>query len=299
MPLLPSQLQSYLDRGWLIFPCSWRPGDRRPLVAGGFYAGSNDARLVAAWYEAWPLAMWAIRTGKQPQGSGVAIVDVDRQHGGFETLARLLGPEIPAAPTVHSPSGGEHRWHLAPPGGCCSTVGVGGRRRRGPGPGIDIKCDLVMCHVPGPSPRSKYTWDATYNLDTLPLLPLPAVLTPVEVPDDELGPAAPAKRPIGNAAAYAQKAVNNACQRIRAEMPGGQRKRLNDESYSIGRQADGLGLDHAATVRALVEAGLAMVQQMGRPPWRLHEVRDTVLDGFRDGLRKPYAPQLRSARRRG
>jgi hypothetical protein len=210
----------------------------------------------------------------------------------------LVGPAIPIVPRVTTPSAGMHLWYLAPPGGCFSTVGVGGKRRRGLGAGLDVKCDLAMCHLPGPSPRSRYAWDASHNLVSLPLLPLPAALTPVEVPDDEqLGAAAPAKRPIGDAAAYAEKALNNACERIRAAVPGQQRHTLNGESFAMGRLAAGLGLDHAAIVRALIEAGMAMQQQAGRAPWRLYQIRQTVRDGFADGLRKPYTPQLRSSPR--
>jgi hypothetical protein len=303
MSELDPQLQDYLDRGWLIFPCSWTPGHKAPLIkgGGGFYGATNDARLVASWWARWPLALWAIRTGKRPQGSGIAIVDIDPRHDGFNTLARLVGPTIPIVPTVRTPSVGMHLWYLAPPDGCFSTVGVGGKRRLGLGEGVDLKCDLTMCHVPGPSPRSRYTWDTKHNLVTLPLLPLPAALTPVEVDEEEQGdePAmASAKRPIGRPEAYGEAALQKACERVRGAVPRTQRHTLNAESYAMGRLAAGLDLDRAAVVRDLVEAGLAMVQEAGRPPWRFYQVRQTVLEGFRDGLRKPYTPSLRTQRRR-
>jgi hypothetical protein len=297
---LDPQLQAYLDAGFLIFPCSWRPGDRRPLVEGGFYAASNDARLVAAWWQTWPLALWAIRTGRRPQGSGIAVVDIDVRHHGFNTLARLVGSTIPIVPRVTTPSTGMHLWYLAPPDGCFSTVGVGGKRRRGLGEGLDFKCDLTQCHLPGPSPRSRYVWDAKYNLLSLPLLPLPAALTPVEVPDDdeEFGSAAPSKRPISNVAAYAAAAAENACRRIREAVPGQQRYVLNAEAYAIGRLVAGLGLDRTSVARDLVEAGLGMQQQAGRTPWRRDQVRRTVLDALADGARHPTTPNLRSQPRR-
>jgi hypothetical protein len=296
--MLDPQLQQYLDRGWLIFPCSWHPGDKRPLIEGGFYSATSDPRLVAIWWARWPPALCAIRTGKRPQGSGIAIVDVDVRHHGFSTLARLVGPQIPQVPRVTTPSGGLHLYFSAPPNGCFSTVGPGGKRRRGLGEGVDVKCDLAMCHAPNASPACRYYWDPKFGLD-LPLLPLPAVLTPIEVPDDqEEMTAARPQRPIARPDAYAEKSLSNACDRIRSAAPGEQRSKLNNEALGMGNLAAGMGLDHASVVHALIEAGMSMANQAGRAPWRRHEVRDVVMTAFRDGLRKPKTPQLHQRRRR-
>jgi hypothetical protein len=234
---LDPQLQDYLDRGWLVFPCSWRPDDRTPLVTGGFYGASNARPLVASWWREWPLALAVLRTGKCPQGSGIVIVDVDVKHGvsGFALLARLVGPEIPQVPRVTTPSGGMHLYYLAPPGGCITTTGAGGKRRRGLGLGLDVKGDLGCCHCPGPSPLSQYRWDAKFNLHTVPLLPLPAALTPVEIADEEDAPgAARSRRAIGRPDAYGEAALANACRRVRETVPGSQRDALNAEAYALG-----------------------------------------------------------------
>jgi hypothetical protein len=244
MTELDPQLQDYLDRGWLVFPCSWRPDDRTPLIEGGFYGASNDRRLVASWWQRWPRALAVLRTGKCPQGSGIVIIDVDIKHGvsGFALLARLIGPEIPQVPRVTTPSGGMHFYYLAPPGGCITTTGVGSKRRPGLGPGLDVKADLASCHCPGPSPLSQYRWDAKFNLHTVPLLPLPAALTPVEIADEEDEPgAAPPQRAIGRPAAYPAAALANTCQRIREAVPGTQRRTLNDETLKLGHLVAGLG----------------------------------------------------------
>jgi hypothetical protein len=295
-------LRLYLERGWRLFPCRWEPDNRAPIFTGGFYAGSNNAKLVASWLKRWPRARWAMSTGKPPVGSGVTIVDIDRKHevDGFVTFARLTGSsELPAVPRVHSPSGGTHLYFQTPPQGCFSTIGPGGKRRKGLGPGLDVKSDRTQCHLPCRSPVSLYRWDDQYNLLAIPtLIPLPAVLTPIEVPDEEeIDPPVHQGRPaIGNTNAYAGAALTATCERIRAAVPGVQRRTLNDEAYAIGRLAAGLNLDRQGIVDALIEAGMAMQQGWGKPPWRRFEVKKTVLDAFRDGLRKPKTPDLRSAR---
>jgi hypothetical protein len=290
-------LAEYVRRHFLLVPCPWWGGEKRPLLKGGLHAASNESKLIASWWQTWPFALVAIRTGGRPAGSGVIVIDIDIGHGGFNTLAKLIGPQIPVTPRVQTPSGGMHLWSRSPRHGCVSTDGVGGKRRRGLGPGLDVKGDLRTCHCPGPSPLSRYNWDPKFSLD-VPLLPLPPALIPVEVPGDEdelvtMG----RKRPIGNADAYAESAVRKACQRIRETEPGRQRQVLNSESYALGRLAAGLDLDRASIVRDLVAAGLAMQQQAGRPPWRVDQVRQTVLNGLRDGLRRPNAPRLRYQQR--
>jgi hypothetical protein len=295
---LDPQLKDYLRRGWLIFPCSWRPGDKRPLITGGFYGATRNPDLVASWWRRWPLALCAIRTGKWPDGSGVVITDIDRKYDGFNTLARLIGPELPPTPRVHTPSDGLHLWFQAPSAGCFSTVGPGGKWRKGLGPGVDCKADLNQCHAPGGSPSSPYRWDPQFNLETVPLLPLPRMLTPIEIADEEIEIETPSssgrRRAIALPDAYGAAALKAACGRIREAVPGTQRNTLNAESYAIGRLAAGLDLDRQALVDGLVEAGLAMQQAAGRPPWRPHEVREIVREAFKDGLRKPHTPNLRS-----
>jgi hypothetical protein len=290
---LEPQLANYLAMGILVFPCRGRD---QPLVRGGFYGASRDPGLVASWWRRFPDAWVVIRTGAKPSGSGIVVIDVDPENGGFDTLAGLIGPELPRVPTVHTPTyPGLHFWYAYPDRGCISTVGKGGKRRKGLGPGLDVKADLSQVHAPGGSPRSPYRWDEIYNLNTLPLIPLPAVLTPVEIPDDEEETtAARPRRPIARPDAYAEKALSNACERIRNAPPGEQRNKLNGESLSMGSLAAGIGLDHAWVTSELIAAGMVMANQAGRAPWRRHEVRDVVMTGFRDGLRNPKTPQRRS-----
>jgi Bifunctional DNA primase/polymerase, N-terminal len=292
-------LQLYLRRHWMVFPCAWY-GAREPLVKGGFHAASRDPGVVFDWWQREPRALVAMPTGRRPQGNGFAVVDVDRKNGkdGFKTLAELLGTTaLPLVPRVHTPSGGLHLYYQAPPNGCHSTIDKGGKIRPGLGSGVDFKADRSQVHAPGGSPSSPYRWDDQCNLLTIPqLMPLPAVLIPVEVEisDEEDAAPAPDSRPASGKLVdlYAKAAIAKTCDRIRAAVPGVQRKTLNDESFQMGSLAAGLGLDHQAIRAQLIGAGLAMQQQAGRDAWTRHDVKKTVEDGFRDGLRKPYRPRI-------
>ena len=62
-----------LKRGWHVFPC-W-PGDKRPLVRGGFLSATNLENEVRAWWTKWPDANVGIATG----ASGLTVLDCD--HG--------------------------------------------------------------------------------------------------------------------------------------------------------------------------------------------------------------------------
>jgi hypothetical protein len=306
---LEPQLQLYLSRHWMVFPCAWY-GAKAPLVKGGFHAASRDPGVVADWWEREPRALVAMPTGRRPQGNGFAVVDLDRKNGkdGFRTLAELLGTtKLPLVPRVWTPSGGLHLYYQAPPNGCHSTIDKGGKIRPGLGSGIDFKCDRSQAHAPGGSPSSPYRWDDECNLLTIPqLMPLPAVLIPVEVeiPDEEDAAPAPDSRPAsGNDEAYAKyaqryldAAIRNACNRIRSTPPGFQRKMLNDESLQLGGLVAGLGFARSGVVEALVAAGLEMQPDPRKDPWSRHDVRKQVLGGFNDGLRKPYRPRIEGRR---
>jgi len=251
----PRLAEYILDWYWPIFPCQSEAGSRAPTIrnGGGFYGASTDPQLVLSWLRQYPRAQWAVRTGEKPPGAGIVVIDVDPEHDGFVTLALLIGPKIPEVPRATSPSsGGLHLHYLSPRPGIFSTVGKGGRQRRGLGPGLDVKANLCQCHFPGPAPVTRYHWDPKFNLHTHPLLPLPPELTPVEIPDEEENEAVSPRRPIGRPDAYAEAAFANACTRIREAVPGTQRTILNAERYAIARLVAGLGLDRASVARDLI-----------------------------------------------
>src|SRR5690242_7443724 len=51
---------------------------------GGLLAASHCRNTIDEWWEKWPTANVAVRTG-----NGFIVIDIDPRHGGFESLAAL------------------------------------------------------------------------------------------------------------------------------------------------------------------------------------------------------------------
>lgn len=155
----------YLARGWSVVPV--RPRKKSPLIAWQPYQQRHPGfEEVAAWFRKWPGANVGIVTGAI---SGLVVLDVDPQHGGGESLARLEREHGPLPPTMEAVSGGGGRHlYFAHPGG---TV----HNRTGLAPGIDLRGDGGLIIAPPsihPSGRA-YCWRPGHGPGERPLAPLP------------------------------------------------------------------------------------------------------------------------------
>jgi hypothetical protein len=83
-----------------VFPCGT---DKRPYTQNGFKAATTDRARITAWWNRFPNANPAMRTGEQ---SGYWVLDVDNL-APLEELERLYG-KLPATRVVRTPSGGLH-----------------------------------------------------------------------------------------------------------------------------------------------------------------------------------------------
>src|SRR5579862_6094367 len=120
--------QEYAARGWLVVPlhtvvqgkcscgragCS-SPG-KHPRTSNGSRGGTHERAQLDRWWRRWPEANVGLVTGV---ASGLVVLDVDRDHGGQETLAGLEGEwgPLPATVTADTGGGGLHLL-FAHPGG--------------------------------------------------------------------------------------------------------------------------------------------------------------------------------------
>jgi hypothetical protein len=104
---------------------------------------TSDLRQIRAWWKHWPHANIGIVTG-----DGLVVLDIDRDHGGFESLARLEAEHglFPETVTVETGGGGQHRYFL-------STESIRNSAGR-LGDGLDIRGDGGYIIVPPSLHRS-------------------------------------------------------------------------------------------------------------------------------------------------
>lgn len=130
-----------------MFPCD--QNDKQPKVSsreegkGGVKLATTDRATIERWWQTWPDAMIAVRTGsKASGGAGFFVVDLDPGDeqtieelqekletwladrvvvdvtGDVKTMAagieRSIGYRFPSGPRVWTPRGGLHLWFLAP-----------------------------------------------------------------------------------------------------------------------------------------------------------------------------------------
>lgn len=130
---------------------------------------SDDPAQIKTWIEASPTTNLGFTTGKR---SGVAVLDVDADHGGFESLAELereIGP-LPTTPTAKTGGGGRHYYFKYPNIDLKNSVGF----RKG----LDIRGDNGFVVAPPSVHKSglRYEWLPNLSLDDVTLSPFPPLL---------------------------------------------------------------------------------------------------------------------------
>lgn len=268
-------------RGWAVFPCRWQGEARkRPLTRHGLHDATLDRDAIREWWGRWPEALVGVPTGR----SSAIVIDIDRKNGidGFDTLDELGAAILPDTPLAHTAAGGLHVYFRAPESVIRNTVGA---RGRGLGRGLDLRGDGG--YVIAPSPGSGYSWDPSYNLDTVTLAPLPDWA----VPREPAQPASPSSRPKPSSglSPYADAALDKAARRIIAARNGEQETTLNSEAFAIGTLAGAGAIPARFAREALAWAAHQMPTYDPRRPWRQRELDAKVDRAFEAGLRRPRA----------
>jgi hypothetical protein len=272
---------NYAARGLPVFPCQWQ-GERRkrPLVKRGLYAASRDPTQIGDWWEHWPEALIGLPTGR---ASGFVVLDVDTRGAGngFDTLANLGFAILPETPMGHTTSGGLHLYFEAPKHPEISNTA--GERGSGIGRGLDWRGGGG--YVIAPSPGSGYSWDPHWNLDTVPLAPVPAGLLPHE--RERWGATARSVMPSAGLSPYAEAALDGACRAIIAAPDGAQEATLNAEAFAIGTLAGASAIPTDFALKTLLWAARQIRDHDPRRPWRTREIETKVERSFVAGTRRP------------
>lgn len=235
----------YLARDWSVIPVFAR--QKRPLISWQKYQHSHaTADEVSAWYRRWPNANVGIVTGAV---SNLVVLDVDRGHGGDESLAALERRHGPLPVTVEAISGGGGRHlYFAHPGGHV-------RNRVALAAGIDLRGDGGMIVAP-PSVHpsgARYAWRTGQAPDEIAPAPLPEWL---------LEEVAPAEGGAGHTLSHWR-------QLIAEDVPEGSR---NNTIASLS----GHLLWHGVDAEVVTELLLCWNRERCRPPLSDEEVMRTV-----------------------
>jgi hypothetical protein len=279
----------YARQGRPVFPCH-TPADggcscgladcsspgKHPRTRHGLRDASTDPRVIEGWWRRWPAANVGMLTGRL---SGVVVVDVDPDHGGIDTMRRLVAEHaaLPAGPRVHTGSGG---WHVL-----FAWPGREVRNSTGRvGPGVDIRGDggYVIAppslHVSG----GRYVWTSGGELPRMP----DWLARLVEPPPLER-PASREPMPIGEALdRWAAAALRGELDRVRFATEGSRNHALNRAAFALGQIAGAGALDAEAVESHLRH--VAMSAGLGD-----REATLTIRSGLAAGLARPRGPAER------
>lgn len=278
----------YARRGWAVFPChSPAPGPggctcgtpdcgspgKHPRVVGGLKAATTDEVQIKMWWGHWPSANVAIRTGDV---SGLVVLDIDPEHGGEESLERLIERRGVLAPcrTVRTGSGGLHLYFAHP-----------GRRVRNDagrklGLGIDVRGDGGYVIAPPSRHASGGRYVVEAHSRRLP--PLPDWMLR-DLTRQAERPRFPAPPPGSVPSRWAEKALEGELDRLRSAREGTRNDTLNRIAFRLGQLVGTGALDQRDVEGLLLEGGRAVGLNET-------EVVATVQSGLTAGSRLPRGP---------
>ncbi|MDP9401775.1 MAG: bifunctional DNA primase/polymerase [Actinomycetota bacterium] len=290
----------YARRGWSVVPCHG-PGHggcsccradcsspaKHPRVANGLKAATTDEDQIRQWWARWPSANVAVRTGAV---SGMVVIDIDPDHGGEESLNRLVEQhgELPDGRAVRTGSGGRHLY-FAHPGGVVRNDA--GRRL---GRGVDVRGDGGYVIAPPSRHACGRLYQPESRSRSLPQLPTWMLA--------ELRPTRPEHRPSsaraaeghGDTSAWAKSALSGEYQRLLEAPEGSRNHTLNRAAFRLGQIVGHGDLAEADVERVLLHgaAGIGLTER---------EAMATVRSGLEAGEQVPRGPAagMRGAGREG
>jgi hypothetical protein len=266
----PSPLDAALDyaaRGWPVFPAR----NKIPVFRGWAAKASTDSVQILGWWTRWPDAAIAIPTGRR---SGIIVLDIDVKDShayGFDTLDALGLSILPETPMAHTQSGGLHVYFACHPViDIRNSVG-----KFGLGAGVDIRGTGGLVVLP--SPYSGYTWDPHWNPSTVAFRPAPFWLGHRRRPEKRV------ELKTGRSFSP-QRALHDACERIRSATDGHKRDILNRETFRVATLVSAGLLRREDAWNDLEAATAALIKTSTAEPDRTWKF---LAIAFADGLRAP------------
>ncbi len=150
----------YVRRGFSVIPVG---KDKRPLIEWKVYQSRRPLPSeIEEWFTHFPAAQVGIVTGAI---SNLSVIDVDND-AGKKKIAEILGESGVTAPLVLTPRGGMHIY-------CQYHRGLGNNTRRIEGVDLRSEGGFVVAPDSARADGKRWMWDEHFNLDTVPIPPLP------------------------------------------------------------------------------------------------------------------------------
>jgi hypothetical protein len=248
----------YAAAGWPVFPIAPR-SKVPPKGSRGVYEATVDCERIRAMWRRVPGANVGLRCGL-----AFDVLDVDAHHGGFDTLAELVGGDdvlVACVPCARTPNGGAHLFY--------AVAGYGNRADIARG--LDFRGDGgYVVGVPSTTRDGPYAWHVqdgeTFDAGR-PLVPLPKWLRELVAraePERAPVPEEPSVQRVGQSnargPAYVRAAVEREAHAVSVASVGTRNDRLNRAAFSLARLcADGLDPDviRRTLTSAAQDAGLS------------------------------------------
>jgi hypothetical protein len=237
------------------------------LVPRGVKQATTSRVVIRAWWAYAPLANPALATG---EASGVVVVDLDGDHGGFDALRQLEQQHGPLPRTQRVRTGsGEHLYFAYAGTHLKNTAGKLGA-------GLDVRCCGGYAVTVGAVHRSGrvYSWQDGCRPDQAATARLPGWLFErLTAPALNPRPSLPSG---SQSRGYAAAALASEEQQLLSTPVGQRNTRLNLAAFRLGRFIATQALAHGDVEAVLFD----VAARLGIPP---HEARATIASGLRAG----------------
>ena len=243
----------YCGMGFKIIPL--RPGTKVAAIKNWPNSSSDDDAVISEWARQWPKANIGLLCGPD---NNITALDIDKQHGGIETLKALVEKhgDLPRAPMSQTPRGGFHMLFAY------DKRPMNGANRVGKGLDIKTKGGYIVAPPSFWDGKNKdkvelqgggtYRWIRAPRGKHLPRMPgwLVKMATPPPPPRMKYnGPMGVAK---GN------EQIQGCMQRIATAASGNRNQTLNDGSLRAFQIALEIGIAPETIRQDLIQAGCSV-----------------------------------------
>lgn len=268
----------YARRGFYVFPVAVRgktPAIPKSRGGNGCKDATADLAVIMKWWNAAPYNI-GIECGR----SGLLLLDVDPDKGGWQSLAKLENEHgaLPVTPTVETSGGGAHLYFRAPATPTRNSAGTV------LGDGLDTRAaGGYVCAPPSVHPSGHlYRWRAGRGIHEIELAPLPGWLAERLRP-----PPPPERKPIvfgssvsSKRAGYARAALFGECDRVMKAPRGRRNGELFKAACNLGEIVAAGLLDERMARGGLIQTGV-------NSGLSARESLLTVNSGMDRGMRNP------------